>query len=60
MFRPSQLTDEQKEKLRQWAEEGASIADLQERLKEEFGLAITYMDARFLVLDLGLEIRARQ
>lgn len=33
------------------------MADLQRRLKEEFDLGITYMDTRFLVLDLGLELQ---
>ncbi len=56
MFSASQLSDEQKAALHAWAAEGASIADLQRRIKEEFNLGITYMDARFLVLDLGIEI----
>jgi len=56
MFSASKLTDEQKSSLKQWAAEGASIADLQKRMKDDFGISITYMDARFLVLDLGIEI----
>ncbi len=56
MFSASQLTEEQKTTLRQWAAAGASIADLQKRMKEDFDIAVTYMDARFLVLDLGIEI----
>ncbi len=56
MFSASQLSDEQKAALHAWAAEGASIADLQRRVKEDFGIGITYMDARFLVLDLGIEI----
>lgn len=56
MFSASKLTDEQKSALKQWAAGGASIADLQKRLRDEFDIAITYMDARFLVLDLGIEI----
>ena len=56
MFSASQLSDDQKESLRQWASEGASIADLQKRMKEEMDIGITYMDARFLVLDLNIEI----
>ncbi len=56
MFSASKLSDEQKSALHAWAAEGASIADLQKRLKDEFNLSITYMDARFLVLDLGIEI----
>lgn len=56
MFSASKLTGEQKEALHQWAAEGASIADLQRHVKEDFGLAITYMDARFMVLDLDIKI----
>lgn len=56
MFSASQLTEDQKESLRQWAAEGDSIADLQKRMREEMEIGITYMDARFLVLDLGIEI----
>ena len=56
MFSASQLTEDQKETLRQWAAEGDSIADLQKRMREEMEIGITYMDARFLVLDLGIEI----
>ncbi|MGC4015276.1 MAG: hypothetical protein QM755_12280 [Luteolibacter sp.] len=57
MFSASKLTGEQKEALVKWAAEGATMADLQRRLKEEFQLGITYMDTRFLVLDLGLELK---
>lgn len=57
MFSASKLSEDQKAALHGWAGEGASIADLQRRLKEEFGIGITYMDARFLVLDLGIELQ---
>jgi hypothetical protein len=57
MFSASKLTEDQKAALHRWAGEGASIADLQKRLKDEFGVGITYMDARFLVLDLGIELQ---
>ncbi|MFD0894430.1 hypothetical protein KBB96_06580 [Luteolibacter ambystomatis] len=57
MFSASKLTGEQKDALVKWAAEGATMADLQRRLKEDFGLGITYMDTRFLVLDLGLELQ---
>ena len=30
--------------------------DLQRRLKEEFGISLTYMDTRFMVLDLGINL----
>lgn len=30
--------------------------DLQRRVKEEFGISLTYMDTRLLVLDLGISL----
>jgi hypothetical protein len=56
MFSASQLTTEQKAALVQWTSEGATMSDLQRRLKEDFSIGITYMETRMLVLDLGLEL----
>ena len=56
MFDASSLTDDQKSTIHQWAAEGAQISDIQAKVGSEFGESITYMDARFLVLDLGVEI----
>lgn len=58
MFQSKDLSDEQIETLRQWATEGDQLADLQRKMKEEFSLNVTYMDMRFVVLDLGLEIQS--
>jgi len=48
------LSDEQKQVVSQWVTEGESIAKIQNLLKEQFNLGLTYMDVRFLVDDLGL------
>jgi len=56
MFSAKNLTPEQVERLRQLAAKGASLSDLQRHLKEEEGISVTYMDIRFAVLDLGIEI----
>ena len=56
MFSASKLTPEQKEALTQWAAEGATMSDLQRRMKDDFGHVLTYMDTRFLILDLGIEL----
>lgn len=56
MFSASKLTPEQKDSLKQWAAEGATMSDLQRRLKDDFGHTLTYMDTRFLILDLGIEL----
>ncbi|OYV07154.1 MAG: hypothetical protein CFE26_02470 [Verrucomicrobiales bacterium VVV1] len=60
MFSSSRLTSEQKEALVRWAAEGATMSDLQRRLKEEFDLTVTYMDTRFIVLDLKLELHEEE
>src|SRR5690606_25785318 len=57
MFSASKLTTEQKDALKQWAADGATMSDLQRHLKEDFEINITYMDTRFLILDLGIELR---
>jgi hypothetical protein len=51
------LTDEQKNAVALWVAEGATLADVQRRLKDEFGVGLTYMDVRFLVDDLKLQLK---
>ncbi|MGJ8723873.1 MAG: hypothetical protein ACSHYB_04890 [Roseibacillus sp.] len=60
MFQSKDLSEEQIETLRQWAAEGDQLADLQRKMKEEFSCNVTYMDMRFVVLDLGLEIQTEE
>lgn len=48
------LSEDQKEKVRAWAENGATLNDIQKRLKDELGIGMTYMDVRFLVSDLEI------
>ena len=57
MFDAKQLSDEQVSLVRQWAAEGGQLADIQKRLEQEMEFRLSYMDTRFLVLDLGVEIR---
>lgn len=49
-----QLTDDQKREVATWIASGAKLSEVQQRLAEEFGIRITYMEARFLVDDLKL------
>ena len=51
------LTAEQKQTVSQWAEEGATLNDIQSRLKQELGLSMTYMEARLLVMEMGLSLK---
>jgi hypothetical protein len=47
-----QLTDEQKQKVAVWLDEGMKLSDIQNRIAEEFDVRLTYMDVRFLLDDL--------
>ncbi len=60
MFQSKDLSEEQIETLRGWTAQGDQLADLQRKMKEEFSLNVTYMDMRFVVLDLGLEIQSQE
>jgi len=48
------LNEEQKQKVSAWVADGAKLADIQNRLAEECGVRLTYMDVRLLVDDLKL------
>lgn len=49
-----QLTDAQKQEVATWISNGAKLSEVQQRLGEEFGIRLTYMEARFLIDDLKL------
>jgi hypothetical protein len=51
------LSEEDKKSVASWVTEGASLAEVQRRLKEELGVSVTYMDVRFLVDDLKLQLK---
>jgi len=49
-----ELSEEARQAVRQWVNEGQPLAEVQRRLKEEHGVAMTYMDVRLLVDDMDL------
>ncbi len=51
-----QLTDEQKSAVTQWVKSGAGLSEVQKHLSADFDLKLTYMDVRFLLIDLGLDL----
>jgi hypothetical protein len=55
-----QLTDEQKAAVKQWVSEGAGLSEIQKKLTDQFQMSMTYMDVRFLILDLGLTVKESQ
>lgn len=51
------LTPEQKQIVAAWIAAGDSLSTVQKNLQEQFKISLTYMDVRFLVDDLGLELK---
>ena len=51
------LPPEQTKAVASWVAAGDSLAAIQKKLAEQFKVSMTYMDVRFLVDDLGLELK---
>ena len=51
------LTPEQKQAVASWIAAGDNLSAVQKKLREEFNIALTYMDVRFLVDDLELTLK---
>lgn len=54
------LSDEQKSVIAERLNDGASIADIQSLITNEFEVAATYMETRFLIDDLNLELKDQE
>lgn len=54
---PKDLTSQQRQAIARWVGAGDGLSTVQRRLAEEFQLALTYMDVRFLVDDLDLKLK---
>ncbi len=51
------LTPEQKQAVSDWVAAGDNLSVVQKKLSEQFKVSMTYRDVRFLVDDLGLELK---
>ena len=51
------LTPEQKQAVAAWVAAGDNLSAVQKKLAGQFKVSMTYMDVRFLVDDLGLELK---
>ncbi len=56
MINPEELSPDQVQALRVWAEKGLDLNAIQKKLYEELGLKLTFMDTRFLLQDLEISI----
>jgi hypothetical protein len=55
----AKLTEAQIETVSTWAEQGANLNEVQQRLKSELGISITYLEARMLLMDVGVKIKEK-
>lgn len=51
-----ELNESQKKAVAAWINDGDSLSEVQTKIAESFGIKMTYMDVRFLVDDLNLEL----
>lgn len=54
------LTEEQKTAVCAWVADGASLNEVQAKLRSEFGLHPTFLDVRMLVMDLGVQVKDKE
>ncbi len=52
-----ELTEQQRQSVNDWLAAGASLSDVQKNLKSEFGIVLTYIDVRLLVLAIGAAVK---
>ena len=52
-----ELSEQQRQSVKEWLATGASLSDVQKNLKNEFNITLTYMDVRLLVLDVGAAVQ---
>ena len=52
-----ELSDQQRQAVKEWLATGASLSDVQKKLKNEYNITLTYMDVRLLVLDVGATVQ---
>jgi hypothetical protein len=51
------LTPEQKATVAEWVGAGDNLSTVQKKITEQFKISMTYMDVRFLVDDLNLQLK---
>ena len=52
-----ELTNEQRQAVKRWVGEGASLSQVQTRIKAEFGVSLTFLATRMLVDELGAHVK---
>lgn len=57
MFSSNSLTEDQISKIKAWAEEGDALADIQRKMNAEMEIKVTYLETRFMLEDLKIELK---
>ena len=52
----SEPNADHKRQIASWVKDGMGLSDIQRKINDDFGIVMTYMDVRFLVDDLDLEL----
>ena len=53
---PGQPDEVQKREISKWVADGMGLSEVQKKIDDDFGIVMTYMDVRFLVVDLDLTL----
>jgi len=51
------LSPQQRRLVEEWAAEGANLNQIQDRLRNECSVTLTYMETRLLIMELGVKIQ---
>ena len=51
------LSEEQISQIKTWVEEGDGFSEIQRKLRDDFHVRITYLETRFLLEDLKIELK---
>lgn len=54
------LTPEQTQAVRDWLADGATLGDVQNRLRADYGLHLTFFDLRMLVMEIGAQVKDKE
>jgi hypothetical protein len=57
MSSPKSLSEEQISQIKTWVDEGDGFPEIQRKLREEYEIRITYLETRFLLEDLKIELK---
>ncbi len=53
------INPQQRQLVEQWAAEGANLNHIQDRLRTECSVTLTYMETRLLIMELGIKIQEK-